>query len=92
MIYGLYVIKDEKVGFMQIMQDINDMTALRNFEFAMTARDDIYSHFDSDFKLYKLGTFDNLTGELVPCDMELLATGNQFVKKGVIHEVPHSVR
>lgn len=92
MIYGIYAIKDEKVGFLQVMQDSNDMTALRNFEFAVTARNDIYSQFSSDFKLYKLGSFDNLTGELVVSDMELLASGDQFLKKGEIHEVPHSVR
>lgn len=65
MIVGIYCIKDEKVGFLQVMQDSNDMTALRNFEFAMNRDDTMFNMNKADFRLYKLGTFDTLTAEIV---------------------------
>lgn len=65
MIQGIYVVKDEKVGFLQVMQDSNDATAMRNFEFAVTKADSMYSANKADFRLYKLGTFDTLTAEIV---------------------------
>lgn len=65
MMQGIYVVKDEKVGFLQVMQDTNDATAMRNFEFAVTKADSMYSANKADFRLYKLGTFDTLTAEIV---------------------------
>lgn len=65
MIYGVYAIKDEKVGFLQVMQDTNDDTALRNFSFAMNRPEQLYASNKQDFSLYKLGTFDTLTAEIV---------------------------
>ena len=43
MMQGIYVVKDEKVGFLQVMQDTNDATAMRNFEFAVTKADSMYA-------------------------------------------------
>lgn len=65
MIQGIYVVKDEKVGFLQVMQDSNDATAMRNFEFAVTKSDSMFAANKADFRLYKLGTFDTLTAEIV---------------------------
>lgn len=65
MMQGLYVVKDEKVGFLQVMQDSNDATAMRNFEYAITAEGSMYAANKADFRLYKLGTFDTLTAEIV---------------------------
>ena len=65
MMQGIYVVKDDKVGFLQVMQDTNDATAIRNFEFAVTKADSMYAANKADFRLYKLGTFDTLTAELV---------------------------
>lgn len=63
--YGLYCIKDEKVGFLQVMQDTNDMTAIRNFEFAVNRDDSLYKSNKSDFNLYKIGEFFSDSGEVV---------------------------
>ena len=65
MMQGIYVVKDEKVGFLQVMQDTNDATAMRNFEFAVTKADSMFAANKADFRLYKLGTFDTLTAEIV---------------------------
>lgn len=42
MINGLYVIKDEKVGFLQVQQDSNDFSAKRNFNFAMSQPNSLF--------------------------------------------------
>ena len=79
MIYGLYAIKDEKIGFLQVMQDNNDLTALRNFQHAMTRKDTMYNDFKQDFKLYKVGEFDSVDGCISSCDPHLLVSADQFV-------------
>ena len=63
MIYGVYAIKDEKVGYLQLMQDSNDFTASRNFKYAISRPESLYFANRTDFKLYKFGTFDSERGE-----------------------------
>lgn len=63
--YGLYVLKDEKVGFLQVMQDTNDESALRNFAYAINQPNTLHAFAKSDFNLYKLGVFDSNTAEIV---------------------------
>lgn len=80
MMQGIYSVRDDKVGFLQLMQDTNDATALRNFEFAVTKPDSLYVANKADFRLFKLGTFDTLTGEIVlEPTPTLLATGDSFI-------------
>ena len=64
MINGLYVIKDEKIGFLQVQQDSNDYTAQRNFTFAMSRPESLYMANKKDFSLWKVGTFDTVSGEV----------------------------
>lgn len=81
MIYGIYAIKDEKVGFLQLMQDNNDYTAIRNFKFAINRPESLYSANKSDFKLYKFGNFDSDTGEMVLLpSMQLIIDGASEVQ------------
>lgn len=76
MIYGLYTMRDEKVGYLQVTQDVNDYTAIRNFIHAITAEGSLFNANKSDFKLYKLGEFDSGSGEVVLCTtIELLCDG-----------------
>nr|DAW56678.1 MAG TPA: DNA binding protein [Microviridae sp.] len=65
MIYGLYCMKDEKVGYLTVTQDVNDYSAMRNFKYSISKSDSFASFSKNDFKLYKLGTFDNSTAEIV---------------------------
>lgn len=79
MIHGLYVIKDEKVGFLQVMQDSNDDTALRNFNYAVSNPNSLYNLNRADFALYKLGCFDTNTGEIVlESTPKLVVSGDQI--------------
>lgn len=77
--YGLYTMKDEKVGYLQVTQDVNDYTAIRNFTHAITAEGSLFNANKSDFKLYKLGEFDSATGEIVLCStIELICDGGSL--------------
>ena len=63
--YGLYCIKDEKVGFLQVMQDTNDAAAIRNFKFMCSRSENLSNFMPSDFSFYKIGEFDSATAEVV---------------------------
>lgn len=62
MITGLYAIKDAKSTFMPCTVDVNDATAIRNFEHAVRQQDSILASHPNDFALFRVGSFDNETG------------------------------
>lgn len=55
MITGLYAIKDAKSSFMPCTVDVNDATAIRNFEHAVRQKDSILASHPNDFALFKVG-------------------------------------
>lgn len=63
--YGIYVMRDAKVGFLQqfLLEECEEI-AVRNFQYAMQRPDTIFEAFTQDFDLYKLGSFDNETGAI----------------------------
>lgn len=65
MIYGVYSIKDLKSGYLPPTYDVNDGTAMRNFDHACQNPDSLFYTHGSDYQLFKLGTFDTDTGEFV---------------------------
>lgn len=73
--YGLYVIYDKKSGYLNPMTDLNDATAMRNFQHAtMNHESTMYSH-GSDFELYRIGEFDSSSGIISIEDKKYLCTG-----------------
>lgn len=62
--YGIYVIRDLKVGYMGLTLDLNDQSAMRNFEHAMSKEDSLMFSHPKDFSLYCLGMYDSDTGEV----------------------------
>lgn len=66
MITGLYAIKDAKSTFMPCTVDVNDATAVRNFEHAVRQPDSILASHPNDFALFKLGEYDNESGVISP--------------------------
>jgi hypothetical protein len=66
MITGIYAIKDAKSAFMSCTVDVNDATAIRNFEHAVRLPDSILSSHANDFALYKVGVYDDGSGEISP--------------------------
>ena len=49
MVTGLYAIKDAKSTFMPCTVDVNDATAIRNFEHAVRQKDSILAYFQDAF-------------------------------------------
>lgn len=58
---NVYVMKDNKVGFMQPTFDQTDAIAIRNFKYAITNNDFLNVN-SSDFDLYKIGIYDSDSG------------------------------
>lgn len=66
MITGIYAIKDAKSTFMPCTVDVNDATAIRNFEHAVRQPDSILASHPNDFALYVVGDYNNETGKILP--------------------------
>lgn len=65
MTYGIYSVKDLKTGYLPPTYDVNDLSAKRNFEHACINPDSLfYTHY-GDYQLWKIGTFNTETGEII---------------------------
>lgn len=83
MIYTVVSVRDFKSGFLPPTCDLNDMTAIRNFESAVLNVDShnlFFSH-PEDYALFRLGTFDSDTGRFELDDLVELVTAAQVVDK-----------
>lgn len=82
MITGLYAIKDAKSAFMPCTVDVNDATAVRNFEHAVRQPDSLLASHSNDFALFRVGSFDNETGTVtVPMTPVFLCDAAQCLVK-----------
>lgn len=76
MVYGLYVMRDLKVGFLSPNVDSNDASAIRNFAHAIMSSQNVMHTHPQDFELYKLGTYETDTAEIKLLDVrELIFEG-----------------
>lgn len=66
MVLGIYAIRDAKVGFLTPTVEQNGRVAIRNFSHAVVNSQSVLSSYAKDFALYRLGTYDNDTGAIVP--------------------------
>uniref|UniRef100_A0AAU8B4A4 Nonstructural protein n=1 Tax=Dulem virus 128 TaxID=3145605 RepID=A0AAU8B4A4_9VIRU len=65
--YGIYTVRDFKVGFMSPVADSNDASAMRGFEHSVLHSDInfITSH-PEDYALFKIGEYDSDSGVITP--------------------------
>lgn len=68
----LYAIRDLKSSWMQILEFVNDETAVRGFENAVDRSQDVLFTHRNDFQLYRLGSYDKDTGHIVPEELPVL--------------------
>ena len=85
MIYGIYAMRDEKVGFLAPALDATDASAMRSFADAISNRDSLPGLHPADFSLYRVGYYDtdsgHIRGDDVPC---FLCSGSDYlVDRGV---------
>lgn len=78
MIYGVYVIRDNRTSFLTPSVDFNDASATRNFEHAVQQRESLFFTHPEDYALYKIGEFDTEIGIITPITPVVLCNGNAF--------------
>lgn len=67
--FGVYAVRDVKVGFQSISVQPNDAVAIRGFESTVINSDSVLFTHAEDFSLFKLGQFDADSGRLIPLDL-----------------------
>lgn len=77
MIFNLYSLKDELVGFNAPVRFDNDQVAIRSFIELM--KTDEYKGIRKDLSLYRLGSFDTDSGSFVSELPAKLIDGNSVV-------------
>lgn len=75
MIYPIYSINDALIGFQSPTIMNNDAFAMRSFKESF---DGVKN--PQDYSLWKIGSFDTDTGELISCVPEIVCRANDFVK------------
>lgn len=78
--YNLYSVRDRKSSFMDPVPLVSDGLAIRNFvEFLRNVKDSDFGDFQvpyTDLELYRLGSFDLISGVIGPEMPSLLATAS----------------
>lgn len=77
---NIYAIRDLKTNYGNPVCDINDEAAKRGFMMAVEYGQNELSKMPQDFELVKIGTFNEDTGEIVPCVMEIIITGFECLR------------
>lgn len=78
-IYALHDIKADSFGSMIVLD--NDAMAIRSLAGAAAQEASLVNLSPSDFNLYRLGSYDNCTGTIKPCDKPQLVTNAASVVK-----------
>lgn len=73
--FGVYSMRDQLTGFIQPTFEVSDQVALRNFSYAINKQDTLLYASAKHFDLYRIGTFDTDTGEIVKEEPSIVATG-----------------
>lgn len=69
--FGIYAVRDVKVGFQSISVQPNDAAAVRGFESTVTNSDSVLFTHSEDFSLFKLGEFDAESGRIAALDLPI---------------------
>lgn len=78
----LYSIKDAKSGnFANPFSSYNDQVAVRDFKILCKDKNpnNLVGAYPEDFDLFRVGSFDDKTGEIVPC-CEFISNGSSLVE------------
>uniref|UniRef100_A0AAU8B116 Nonstructural protein n=1 Tax=Dulem virus 133 TaxID=3145610 RepID=A0AAU8B116_9VIRU len=78
MIYNVYAIEDLKTTYLSPALAASHAAAIRDFKLTYAQPGTPLHDFPEDFRLVLLGTYDNTTGELTPCDLEVIFDGKNL--------------
>lgn len=73
----IFAIKDKKVAFMSLFTQANEEIAKRNFK--NTVNNTEMKLDPADFELWKLGTYDDLTGSIEP-ESEFIISAAEVIR------------
>lgn len=81
--HQVYSIFDERAGvFAQPMIFMSPMQAERAFDVMLRSDpNSIMNKYPEDYKLFKIGIFNDLTGEITPCPHVLILSGSRIDKE-----------
>lgn len=79
--YGIFALKDKKVGFMNPFVQLNDEVAERTVKVGAMSDDAMTHNCPEDFELWKLGTYNSETGEIY-AEPEFIKTVYEIVRGG----------
>lgn len=87
MINSFFSVYDSKAAvFCTPFFSENNHTALRAFRYAANDQTTEIGKYPSDYTLYKIGTFDNLTGEILPVEPVPIALAITLVNQPEVNE------
>ena len=81
MIYSVYAIRDSKTGFLTPTIDINDASAMRNFEHACMQTNSLFFSHSQAYDLYRIARFNSDTGEISDNNLDLICSGSSISKE-----------
>lgn len=77
--YPMYSVRDKVTSFMPPICEINENSAIRNFAQAINNGNLQYQ--SEDFDLYRVGSFDDVSGEIETILPEFVVNGLQVRKE-----------
>ena len=77
----VYAVKDDAVGFVDVLCQKNDAMAFRYFESACMNKESPVYKYAEQFALYKIGELDEQTGAL-NAELRLIAKAKDIVENG----------
>ena len=73
MLKHIYAIRDYKVGYTNLIVEDNEDVAIRSLKMALRNPDTLFYNEPKDFALFRLGTYNTETGDIIPNEPILVA-------------------
>lgn len=73
MIKHIYAIRDYKIGYTNLVVEDNEDVAIRSLKMALRNPDTLFYNEPKDFALFRLGTYNTETGDIIPNEPILVA-------------------
>lgn len=69
----IFAIRDYKVGYTNLIVEENEDVAIRNLKVALRNPDTLFHNEPKDFALFRLGSYNTETGDIIPNEPILVA-------------------
>lgn len=78
--WNVYALKDTKIGYTEPIIRVNDAIMKREFAFLINDANSRFHAIYQDIELYKLGTYDDVTGKMDCCEPKFISNGVEVKK------------